>query len=279
MTQGVQEQVGILPAIEPESHFGAIGLQMLGADFMPRSEDAALQERESRFDGVGMNIALHIDMELVTDGFVPPIFSEMLRCAPVGVEVIRKQNFDILANILADEFFERAAFHVRRMKEAQIAAALPNADYVFFVVPSRRFPAPAIHAADVRFIHLNLAIEHGPLAFHHRCADSVAEIPCGFVTHAERALNLTGRHSFLGLAEQERSEKPLCKWQMGVIENRASGNSELIVAILAVEQLLFGFQFDSGHLAARALRASGPAQPRQQFAALLVCRKERVYVN
>ena len=70
MTQGIQEQIGILPAIEPESHFVKISRKMFCADLVPRSHNAAFQKRESGLDCIGMNIALHINAVLMPDGLV-----------------------------------------------------------------------------------------------------------------------------------------------------------------------------------------------------------------
>lgn len=230
MTQGIQEQVGIFSAIEPEGHFFAVGLEMLCADFMPSSQDAALQKREGGFDSVGMNIALYVDVEFVPDGFVPSVLTEMLRGASVGVEVIGKENFDIFTDILADVLFERAAFHVRRMEKAQIPAALPDADYVLFVVPSGLFSFASIDAADKGFVHFDFAVQHRPLAFHHRGADSVTQVPSRFVADSKRPLNLTGAHALLCLAEQVGCREPLFQRQVSVIENRPSCYGELIAA-------------------------------------------------
>jgi len=279
MTQGVQKQVGILSAIESEGHLSAIGLQMLRADLMPRSDNAALQEREGRLDGIGMDVPVHIDAEAVPDCLVLCLYSHAPCHAAIEVVIVREQYIQVLTDVLADKLFERSARYIFRMEESQIAAALPDADYGFFLGATPANPRPVSATADVGFIYFNLAAEHRPLTFHHRGADSMTEIPCGFVADSECALNLASRHALLGLAEQERSYKPLCERQVGVVEYRASGHSELVVAILAVEELLFGFQFDSGHLAARALRASGPAQPRQQLAALFLCREHGVYIN
>lgn len=58
MTQSVDKQVGTLTTIEAELHLGEIGSQMFCADSMPRSDDAALEQRERRFDRVGMNFAV-----------------------------------------------------------------------------------------------------------------------------------------------------------------------------------------------------------------------------
>ena len=51
--QRVNEQIGILPAIEAECHLVQVKGEMLRADLVPRSNDAALQEREGGLDGVG----------------------------------------------------------------------------------------------------------------------------------------------------------------------------------------------------------------------------------
>jgi hypothetical protein len=81
------------------------------------------------------------------------------------------------------------------------------------------------------------------------------------------------------LAEQQRSKEPFVQRKVGVIEDRASRNRELIIAILAVEQLLVGIQPHNGHLATRAFRASGPAEPDKQLAALIIGSEHGVYIN
>ena len=279
MAQRINKQIGPLSAIESETHFFAVGLEMLRADFMPRSNNAALQERERRFDGVRVRISVCVNPETVANRLVLCFDSHAPCHAAIEVVIVSEQDFQVLADIVADELFERSARYIFRMEESQIAAALPDADYGFFLGSAPAYSRSVPTTADVGFIHFNLAVQHGLTGFHHGGTDAMAEIPCGLVAHAERALNLTGRHSLLCFTEQERGKEPLCQRQVGVIENRAGGDGKLVVAILAVEELLFGVEFDSGHLAARALRASGPAQPRQQLAALLVCREQGVYVN
>ena len=93
---------------------------------------------------------------------------------------------------------------------------------------------------------------------------------CRPLCSPDRALDLHCAHALLGFAEQQRSEEPLLQGKMAIIENRAGGNGELVIAALAVEQLLGGFEFDGGHLAARAFNTVRPAQPDKQFAATFV---------
>ena len=40
---------------------------MLRRDLMPRSDDAALEQRESRFNGIGVDVAVNVDAALITD--------------------------------------------------------------------------------------------------------------------------------------------------------------------------------------------------------------------
>src|ERR1700687_3452391 len=61
MTQGINEQIGTLPTIKPEFHLFEIGREMLDADSVPRSGNAAFEERESGFYSIGVNISHDVD--------------------------------------------------------------------------------------------------------------------------------------------------------------------------------------------------------------------------
>jgi len=279
MAQGVDKQVGILPTVKSKGHFFAVGLEMLRADFVPRSHDASLQERERGFNRIGIDISLCVDVELVPNCFMSPVFSEMLRRSLVGLKVIGEQDIYILADVLSDVLFKGSALHIFRMEKSEIAAALTDSNYDFFVVMQRGFSFEPILSADERFIHFNFSAQHGLVDFDHCGADAMAEIPRGFVADSERALNLAGRHALLGFTEKQGSEKPLGKRKMRVVEDRSGCHAELIVATFAVVEGLFGLKLDSSHLAARALDAFGPAQAGQHLPALLIGREHGMYVN
>lgn len=57
---------------------------------------------------------------------------------------------------------------------------------------------------------------------------------------------------------------------MRVVEHRTSSHAKLIITILAVEKLLFGFKLDSFLVAARALRAIGPTKPHKKLSTFLI---------
>ena len=108
----------------------------------------------------------------------------------------------------------------------------------------------------------------------------MAEIPCGLVgLDSKRSLNLASGHALLGLTEQQGSEEPLIQGQVAVIENRSSGHGKLVVALLAVEKLLFSLKLYDWHLAAQALDAFGPAKPDKQLSALFIGREHGIYIN
>lgn len=280
MAQGIQEQVRILAAIKAEAHLFAVGLEMLGANLVPRSYDPALEQRESGFDSVCVDVALGVDVKFVANRFVASILAKMLCCAAVGSPVIGIENLNIFAQVLADVLFESAALRILGVKEAKIAATLPDADYDLLVVVRPGVSSAVAHlAANESFVHLDLAVQHRAIHFDHRGSDAVTEVPRGLVADAKRALDLTGRHSFLGLAEQQRRHKPLAQWQVRIVENRSGGYSELVVATGAIEKLLFGFEFDRMFLAAQAARTIREAQATQQFAAPLISREFGHYVS
>ena len=278
MTQSINEQIIVFAPIEAERHLFAVGLEMLRANLVPRSHDTALEQGERGFDSVGVNIAFDVDVQLVTNRLVASLFAELLCCAPIASPIIRVQNLDIFAQVLADVLFESSALRILGMKEPEIAAALTNSDYDFLVRSGVTF-GPQFLAANKGFVHLHFSVEHWPINFNHSRSDAVAEVPRRLVAHSERALDLTGRHSFLGLTEQQSRHKPLAQGQVRIVENRSGSYAELVVATGTVEKLSFGFQFDRLFLTAQAADAIGKAEAGEQFAAALVRRKFRHHVG
>ena len=58
----------------------------------------------------------------------------------------------------------------------------------------------------------------------------MAEIPCGLIAHAERALESGGRHALFGFAQQIDGGKPLRQAAMGIMEDRSRRYGELVAA-------------------------------------------------
>ena len=278
MTQRIDKQIGPPPAIETKLHLFEIGREMLCTESVPCSHDAAFEKRESGFDGIGVNIPHDIDTTAVLNRLVVFV-SGLLDGYGVSGCVIRHNHVHILADIFANEFRERSCLCITGMKEAQIAIALANAEHYFFVIHAGDAALSFVHATDVGSVHFHYAIQQWLIRLRHGVADAVTEVPCGLVAHSDRALNLAGRHPFLGFAEQVRSEKPLSKRQVRIVEHGSRSRRELVVTILAVEKLLFSFKLDHWAFAAQASRAFRPAETDQQFAALIFGAKESVYIN
>jgi hypothetical protein len=278
MTQSIDEQIGTLPTIESEAHFFQIGSEMLGTNLVPRPGYSALKQRERGFDSVCVGVAHNIDAFAVSDGFVilDASFADGDR---VSRRIIGKNHFHVLGDVLSDVLSESTRLGVMRMEESEIAVALANADYHFLVVHASDAAFALVHAADVCSIHFDFAVHHGFIGLRHRVPDSVAEIPCCFVAHANSALNLAGGHSLFCFAEEVRGKKPFAKREMRVIENRPRGDGELVIAIFAVEELFIGIQLDHWSFAAQALRAFWEAETDQKLAALIFSTKQGVYVH
>ena len=278
MSQGIEKQIGVVPPIESERHFFEVGLKMLCAQLMPATAQAALEKGESGFDGVGVGIAANVLFDSMPDHLV--FDSHALCDAAIHVEFIGEQDFDVFSQVLAHELFNGASGHILGMKQPEFTIPLPNPDNGA-LLGSASAPGESLSAsADIGFINFDLPVHHGLVAFGHCSADSVAKIPsCLVASDSERALNLTSGHSFFRFAEQQRSEEPFRKRQVRVIEDRASHDAELIIAILTVVERPFGFQFCGGHVAARAAHAFRPAQTGQEFTALFIGREHGVYIN
>src|SRR2546429_2006887 len=130
MTQGIQKQIGILPAVEAECHLIQVGGEGLCADPVPRPDDAALQERECVFHRVRVNVALNVDFSLVPDSLMlhgwDSGFGHRVR---VGWMFVRHDYVHIGANVLPDVLSYRPSPDIACMKKTRFAAALTDADY------------------------------------------------------------------------------------------------------------------------------------------------------
>ncbi len=265
MTQSIEEQIRTIPAIEPEGHFFKIGREMLGAEPVPCPHDAALEKRERGLNRVGVNVSHNVDLALVAYCLVGAASeSGFHHGLGISAPFVGHNHVNVFADVLADIFCETSRLRIGSMEKAQISATLTDANDDFLVFPySCALTAP-----------------FASLCFNHGRSDSMAEIPCCLVAaDSDGALNLASRHAFLGFAEQKRSGKPFRKGQMGIVKDRASGHAELIIAVLAVKELLFSLQLDHGAFTAQAAWPFREAQAGKQFAALGISREQGIYVN
>src|SRR5664280_2200974 len=111
---------------------------MLCANTMPSSNDSALKQREGGFRGVCVHIANGVDTILVLDGLVLTEDPSLSNCARISAEVVRHNHVNIVGNVLLNVLRQSIGVHIFGVKEAQFAAALPDADYHLF--PAFRMP-------------------------------------------------------------------------------------------------------------------------------------------
>src|SRR2546425_51681 len=108
MTQGINEQVRPFASVEPKRHFVKIGRKMLRRDFMPRSHDAALEQRESGLDSIRVGFTNYIDTLAMLDRAVPRTANSLF----VSSEIIADDDIDILADILSNIASKRTGLDI-----------------------------------------------------------------------------------------------------------------------------------------------------------------------
>jgi hypothetical protein len=271
MTQGIQEQRAALPAIKPERHFVQIGGEMLCANAMPRSHDPALQERECGFYGIRVYFALHVNLATVIDSFVLCLGnSGFLHREWVGTEIVRHDYINIFGDILANVSGESSGFHIPCVKESEIAATLPNADYDFFVSSAPTNASAFMLSPDIGFVHFDCAIKHRFVSLTHSGPNAMAQVPSGFVADSDSALHLIRREAFAGFHEQEYRCEPSSQGQVGIVENRTSSDGEVIFALSTIELLVSLDPRYACAVASGTLDAIRPTQLNQNFPASFV---------
>lgn len=281
MTQSVQEQIRVLPAVEPELHLFEVGRKVLCAQMMPSPHHSPLEKREGILDGVGVHIADHINFRAVIDGLVLVLVDSSLNhrlgiTSPIIGHDLIHIDADAILEVLGESF----RILVLNVKEPEFAPALPNANYDFFVASKGSLSA-TFDAANVGFVHLHGAIEHFLARFDHCGANPMTEIPRRLIAaDSNRALDLAGRYSLFCFAEKQGGEKPFRQRQMRIIEDRSCCRAEHIHTDGAPHKVFLGVELvDFFALAARADRAFRPAQPLEETAALFIRGEIGCYIN
>ena len=192
---------------------------------MPCSHDATLEKGECRFHGVCVHVAVRV-FPRVIDGLVK-ILLHLVKRVGIDGRFVSHNDFDVPAHVGVDNLAHGSRLGILGPNQAEIAVALPDADYyglVGFWTPSPSF------AANVGFINLDCSAELGRGHFQHRGSDSVAQIPCRLIANPERALNLAGGYSLFRFAEQGGCKEPFPQGQVRIVENGIHGHTELVLA-------------------------------------------------
>jgi hypothetical protein len=230
----IAEQVRVFAVIETEAHFIKVGLQMLCADFMPCSDDAALEQRERALYGVRVYVANGVDAILVLDRFVFAEHASLGDSGRVSSELIGHDYVNIMRDVFFYVLRQCAALYVLSMEEAESAATLTDADDNFFFALGMTdlVLMSALLSTDESFIDFDrTAQSRAILSSGHRSADSVAQVPSGFVTlFPEHPINLTGRDALLRFGHQIGNEEPFSQRQVGIVEHGVHCHGKLVMA-------------------------------------------------
>lgn len=231
----IPEQERILAVVKPPCHFVEVGSQVFRADSVPRSHNAALQEREGRLDCVGCDakavFVTGVFLRSVVDCFVRSDLSNgIVDSTVIGVPCVRNNYINVGAHVLADVLLQSSGLGIFGVEESQIAIALADADDNFLFCLGSFGTASAHLSADVGFIHLDYSVKLFGLCFGHCMPDSVAEIPCSPVVDSQHPLELIRRHALARLADEKHGKKPFRQRQVCIVEDRASSYGELIAA-------------------------------------------------
>ena len=198
---------------------------MFRVDLMPCSNDAALEQRESGFHGVGVNVTVCVLASMINRSVL--VFLHFVECPRVDRGFVCHDHFDMASEICIDDLADGFGGGIFGPNQPQIAVALPDADYDLL---DARWTPSAPLATYVGFVYLYGAAHRFGSYFLHRLANPVAEIPCRFVAHSHGALDLEGRDTLLGLAKQRGGDKPFPQRQVGIVEDRARRYAKLVMA-------------------------------------------------
>lgn len=229
LDERIAEEVLILAVVKAPRHLLQVGGKMLHRDFMPRTDNAALEQRERRFDcvrGHGQaafisNILVFRVIHFLVLGLMESRGAEVVELRFVGHDYVNG-----FVHVAGDDLVDLVLVQVRGRDEVEAAAALTNANHGRVLLPLIRVLGVT---ADVHLINFHGAREF-VLRLFHGLADAMAEVPRGFVGDAEHSLDLISGDAFARFGHQVGNEKPLRQRQMGVMEDRSHGHGELIAA-------------------------------------------------
>src|SRR5271165_6992781 len=281
MTQCINKQIGTLPAVKPELHLMQVGLEMLGANLVPATNDATLEQRECGFNCVCMDVSTKPDIftGAVVDGFMLHITHSVL----VGRKFICNEYVHIFADVLAYILRQCPTFRILSMEEAQGTITLPDTNDYFFGFFSGFHTETFLDAAHIGFVHLNSTVQHRAVYLCHSGTNTMAKIPCGlvgtFVLSPKGTLELHSTHPFLRFTDQEHRNEPYRQRQMRVMEDGATGHGELILATNALIARVFLQTRYASVFTAGAHNTFGPAKSLQKLAALCVGREHLIHIK
>src|SRR5260370_802366 len=224
------EDVLVMPVIVAELELRDVQVQILSADLVEASDDAALDQRPEAFDCIGVDCAdnamPNVMAITVIDGFVRE--AVLPAETMVASEIVSAEQTNLRRNGFFDEAFKRADLNVRddagydvafslyrTNNDGLVASAAPLGVLSLVLMPI------GVLAADIGFIDLNNTAKL--LYIFDQCgSDLMAHQPSGFVgTKAHDSLYLECRNPLLTGQHHVNHAIPIAERLVRVLEDFA----------------------------------------------------------
>ncbi len=241
---------------------------------MIRADDAPLYQRPETFDGVGMNVAMHVFPCAVA---YHPMRKILIKVA-IADMVISRNQADFMRYGFIDETVKRCRIRAINHAGDHISLALDRTDYNAFAVAARATHVPASAFAFV--LVLGFAADIGLIYFYianHLAEFDVTESNTNLVAHHERGFVGTEPHhaedlkcanALLAGKHHVHDPEPIPQWFIGILEDRADQQGKAVSnaaigALIAIPVKRCGMYMDDFIAAARAAYALWPAVIKQ----------------
>lgn len=106
---------------------------MFRTDLMLCTHQSALQQGESVFHGIGVDVTVNVDAPFVLNGLMAAN-SGTSRRVRVGGPFVCDDDFHVLADVLAHVLRQSRGLGIAGMEHAEFAVALADADHDLFVL-------------------------------------------------------------------------------------------------------------------------------------------------
>ena len=189
----IPENVFVLPIVKPMLQFIQIGVQMLNAHLMIRTDDGALEQAPDALNAVSVNVADNPFLGRVVN---PMVLRVGILNAPIGRKLVGVDRFRVGRGVVVNELVQGRLVRVLDDLKPNLSRrwTAPMAIALFPFVAAAH---PAHLPADVGFVHFDNAPQKLGVNLAHGSADAMAEMPRGLIGNVQRALDLERGHAFL----------------------------------------------------------------------------------
>jgi hypothetical protein len=276
------ENIRVHSVVVPELKLRNVEGHVLGADFVERANNAALNQRPETFNRVGVNGTDDIFLRLVANETVRKFFSECV----VSPQVVSGEQADFVRDGFADEADQRCAVAMLNDPRNDVTLALDCANDSNLAGASATRAAIALVpmaiaslSTDVGFVNFDNASEFVGLVFTEASADAVAHVERGLIrAEAHVAHNLQGAHSLFAGQHKVDDLEPIAERLVRVLKDSADQNREPITTSLGALTTLpverpIGHGINVNIPASRAMDTFGPAAGHEVILAIILSRE------